>query len=108
MAEVQDPQGTQPDPPIEESTEGSEGLAGSVSPAVPTRHTQAGYRAARNAVKEAAAPVVEQNAKDAQAAKKKAQAKPFVVKGVKEFNTKAAEVEAQLAERRAARAEGKK
>lgn len=97
--EEQVEQGTAPEEVLEEAvTDGSTG---------PTRRTQAGYRAARDAVKAAAKDVVEKNAKDAQAAKKKAQAKAFVVKGLKEFNAEAAEVEAQLAERRAARAEAK-
>jgi len=73
----------------------------------PVRRTQAGYRAARDAVKAAAAPVVEKNAKDAEAAKKRAQAKRFTVKGTKEFNSEGAAMEAQIAERRAERAKAK-
>lgn len=75
--------------------------------AAPTRRTQAGYMAARKASKEAAAPVVEQNAKEAQAAKKKAQSKIPTVKGAKAFADKAKEVEEQMVARRAARAEAK-
>lgn len=82
-------------------------LEGNVAQGGPTRRTQAGYMAARKASKEAAAPVVEQNAKEAQAAKKKAQSKIPTVKGAKAFADKAKEVEEQMVARRAARAEAK-
>lgn len=97
--EEQIAEGTAPEEVLEEAvTDGSTG---------PARRTQAGYYAARQAVKEQAAEVVAANAKAAQEAKKKAQSSIPTIKGAKAFATKAKEVEAQLAERRASRAEAK-
>ncbi|WNM75054.1 hypothetical protein SEA_MORRIGAN_9 [Microbacterium phage Morrigan] len=93
---------------VQQGTAPEEVLQGEVDQSGPTRRTQAGYFAARRATKEAAAEVVAQNAKEAEAAKKKAQAKGFAVKGAKAFADKGKEVEAQLAERRASRAEAAK
>lgn len=113
MAEVENTQGTQPDPPLEDQVEQGTAPEEVLEEAVtdgstgPTRRTQAGYYAARRAVKEQAKVTIADNAKAAKKAKDKALAKSPVVEGAKEFAAKAKEAEAQLAERRAARAEAK-
>lgn len=93
-------QGTAPEEVLEEAvTDGSTG---------PTRRTQAGYMAARKAVKEAAAEVVAANAKEAEKEKRAALSKAPVVKGAKAFADKAKEAEAEMVARRKARDEAKK
>lgn len=97
--------GTQPESSVEDQSIETVEVAPT---AAPVRRTQRSYMEARKVTKEAAAEVVAKNAKEAQAAKKKAQSSIPAVKGAKAFADKAKEVEAEMVARREARAEAKK
>lgn len=60
-----------------------------------SRNSQSAYDATRREAKARAAVTVKENAKKAQAAKRKALAKPFTVKGQAAFEKRARDIEAQ-------------
>lgn len=65
------------------------------APRLTSRNSQSLYDATRREAKARAADTIKDNAKKAQAAKRKAQAKPITVKGQAAFEKRAKNIEAQ-------------